>query len=204
MLASINPLGERARNRRWNRTVSAYLAGSVLGGALIGALLGGVGQMVGRLVDGGVGPTTVAVAVVAACGAGLVFDLGVGGLRLPTIHRQVDKDWLTRYRGWVYGVSFGFQLGLGVVTVVNTAAIYTTFVVALLSGSALAGAVIGTTFGLARGLVIFSVRHVRQPDELRQVHRTMTAWAPRARQASLGIQAVVALAAGTAVLAVWR
>ncbi|MGI9080278.1 MAG: hypothetical protein ACR2GF_05595 [Acidimicrobiales bacterium] len=200
MLASINPLGERARNRRWNRTVSAYLAGSVLGGALIGTLLGGVGG----LIDGRVGPTTVAVVVAAACGAGLVFDLGVGGLRLPTIHRQVDKDWLTRYRGWVYGVSFGFQLGLGVVTVVNTAAIYATFVVALVSGSALAGAVIGTTFGLARGLAIFSVRHVRQPDELRQVHRTMTAWAPRARQASLGIQAVVALAAGTAVLAVWR
>jgi len=200
MLASINPLGERARNRRWNRTVVAYLIGSVLGGALMGAVLGFLGGLVG----GSLGPATIAAVVTATCVTGLLLDLGVGGLRLPTVHRQVDKDWLDRYRGWVYGVSFGFQLGLGVVTVVNTATIYAMFVVALVSGSVATGAVIGTTFGLVRGLVIFSVRRVHQPEQLRQVHRRMTAWAPLTRRASVGIQAVVALAAATAVVTVGR
>ncbi|MGI8776168.1 MAG: sulfite exporter TauE/SafE family protein [Acidimicrobiales bacterium] len=196
MLASINPLGERARNRRWNRTVVAYLIGSILGGALIGALLG----LVGGLAGGSLGPVSIAAVVTATCAIGLLLDLGVGGLRLPTVHRQVDKDWLDRYRGWVYGLSFGFQLGLGVVTVVNTAAIYAMLIVALVSRSVVTGAAIGTTFGLVRGLVIFSVRHVRQPEQLRQVHRRMTSLAPLAQRASVGIQAVVVLAAATAVV----
>ncbi len=190
MLGSINPLGERARNRRWSRTASAYVVGSVLGGAAMGALLG----LVGALLGSWVGLVTSTAIIVAVCALGLAADLGVGGLRLPTIHRQVDKDWLDRYRGWVTGLSFGFQLGLGVVTVVNTAAIYATFVVALVSGSPLVGAVIGTTFGLARSLVILSVRHVQQPEELRGAHRRMRSWDPRSRQATLGMQAAVGLA----------
>lgn len=48
--------------------------------------------------------------------AGLALDLGLGALRLPGPARQVDEDWLARYRGWVYGAGFGTQLGLGVVT----------------------------------------------------------------------------------------
>ena len=39
--------------------------------------------------------------------AGLLLDRRVGGLRLPTWHRQVDERWLARYRGWVYGLGFG-------------------------------------------------------------------------------------------------
>ena len=198
MLASINPLGERARNRRWGRTVAAYLVGSVLGGALLGAVLG----MLGDLVGAGTGLTSTAVTVVAVCAVGVVLDLGWGGLRVPTVHRQVDKDWLDRYRGWVYGVSFGFQLGLGVVTVVNTAAIYVTFVLALVSGSALLGAGIGTAFGLVRGLVILSVRDVSGPEDLRRAHRRMQSWEPLSRQVSLGVQAAVGL--GVAALAVVR
>jgi len=92
-------------------------------------------------------------------------------------------------------LSFGFQLGLGVVTVVNTAAIYATFVLALVSGSPLVGAIIGTTFGLARSLIILSVRHVQQREELQGAHRRMRSWDPRSRQATLGVQAAVGLAA---------
>ncbi len=196
MLASINPLGERARNRRWSRTVSAYLVGSVLGGAMMGALAGLVGGLVrsGTGDTGGTGWAWSAAIVVVVCGLGLAADLGLGGLRLPTVRRQVDKDWLDRYRGWVYGLSFGFQLGLGVVTVVNTAATYATFVLALVSGSASVGIVIGTTFGLIRGLVILSVRGVDRPEQLRGVHRRMQSWAARSFQMSLGAQALVALA----------
>jgi hypothetical protein len=196
MLASIHPLGERARKRRWGTTVAAYVAGSTVAAALLGAALGAVGGMVALP-----GPAT-GLAVLGLCALGLAFDLRLGGLRLPTVHRQVDKDWLDRYRGWVYGLSFGFQLGLGVVTVVNTAAIYVTFVLALASGSAVVGALIGTTFGLTRGLVILSVRRVRRPEELHGAHRRMRTWAPLSRRMSVGAQAAVAVAVAT--LAVGR
>jgi len=45
MLASIHPLGERARRSRWGVTVTAYLLGSVAGGAGAGAALGAVGAI---------------------------------------------------------------------------------------------------------------------------------------------------------------
>src|SRR5437588_613125 len=44
MLASIHPLGERARARRWGLTVSAYVVGSLAGGSLLGAALGAIGS----------------------------------------------------------------------------------------------------------------------------------------------------------------
>src|SRR5947209_18623871 len=113
MLASINPLGERARDRRWGVTVGAYVLTSTVAAAGLGALLGAAGTTLR--------PSTHATAavVVALTGLALAFDLGVAGLRLPTVHRQVDKDWVARYRGWVVGAGFGAQLGLGVVTIVN-------------------------------------------------------------------------------------
>jgi sulfite exporter TauE/SafE len=159
MLASIHPLGERARKRRWGVTVSAYVLGSSVAAALLGGALGGVGRVLS------LSPAATAVAAAVLCAVGLAFDLHAGGLELPTIHRQVDKDWLDRYRGWVVGVGFGVQLGLGVVTIVNTAAVYVAFGLALLTGSVAGGVVVGATFGLARALVILGVARVRRPDQ---------------------------------------
>jgi hypothetical protein len=196
MLASINPLGERARNRRWGITVAAYLLGSLAAAAPLGALLGLIGAWLHHLV--GAGPLVVAGGALAACALGAAFDLGIGGLRLPTVHRQVDKDMLDEYRGWVYGLSFGFQLGLGVVTVVNTASIYVTLVLAFLSGSALTGLVIGATFGLVRAMVILSVWRVRHPEQLRQTYRRLQSWGPLSRRAGVGVQALMVLTIGAA------
>ena len=137
MLASIHPLGERARDRRWGVTVGAYLLGSTLAAALLGALLGGIGSVLP------LGAGVTAAGVVALAALALAYDLGIGGLRLPTVHRQVDKDWLGRYRGWVVGAGFGVQLGLGVVTIVNTAAVYLALALALLTGTVAAGAAVG-------------------------------------------------------------
>src|SRR4051794_12975770 len=101
MLASITPLGERGRGRRWGRTVGAYLVASVVGGAALGAVAGGIGGLLG-------GAPLVGVAVVA--GVAAVADLFVA--RLPGPRRQVDERWLVRYRGWVYAAGFGAQLGV--------------------------------------------------------------------------------------------
>jgi sulfite exporter TauE/SafE len=194
MLASIHPLGERARDRRWGVTVGAYVLGSTLAAALLGAALGGVGA----LLPLGAGAT--AVAVVALAALALAYDLGVGGLRLPTVHRQVDKDWLGRYRGWVVGAGFGFQLGLGVVTIVNTAAVYLALALALLTGSMAAGAAVGTTFGLLRALEILVVARVRRPDQLRLTLRRVQALRPLSERAGVAVQVLVLVAAGAAAI----
>ena len=189
MLASIHPLGERARDRRWSVTVSAYLVGSTLGATLLGAALGGLGAVLPLT------PTLTAALVVGLCALALAFDLHLGGLTLPTIRRQVDKDWLDRYRGWVVGVGFGFQLGLGVVTIVTTAAVYLTLALAVLTGSPTAGAAVGATFGLVRALVILAVAGVRRPDQLRTALRRMQSARPVFDRLGIAVQALVMITA---------
>jgi sulfite exporter TauE/SafE len=174
MLASIHPLGERSRNNRWLVTVGAYVAGSMSAGALLGAALG----LAGRAAEVGswaARPAT-AVAVGGLAALALVADAARGRIALPGVRRQVNEDWLRRYRGWVYGVSFGFQLGLGLATIVTTASVYLVFVLAFLSGSAAAGALIGGAFGLARAVLLFGMAPVHGPAELRDAHRRLQAW----------------------------
>jgi hypothetical protein len=187
MLSSINPLGERARGNRWGVTAGAYLVGSVVGGLAIGAALGTLGMVLGPL------PSSARLGVaagVAIVGAGA--DLAGSRLRLPTLHRQVDEQWLGRYRGWVYGVGFGAQLGTGVVTVVTSAATYVVWGLALLSGSAFGGAAIGAAFGFSRAAPIWRVRTVAAPAPLRQHHLRLQQravvgyWAAIAGQALAG------------------
>src|SRR5688572_17754383 len=126
MLTSITPLGERSRGNRYAVTLTAYVLGCLLGGAAIGLLLGTVGSLVPVL------PALLLAGI--ACLAAALAD--VRGW-LPLGRRQVDEDWLTSYRGWVYGLGFGLQLGLGVVTIVTSAATVAALAVAFLTQSAL-------------------------------------------------------------------
>ena len=122
----------------------------------------------------------------------MAVDLRLGGIRLPTVRRQVDDRWLARYRGWVYGVGFGFQLGLGVVTVVTTAAVYLAFAAAVLSGSAAAGALIGAAFGAVRWLSILPGGRVRRTADLVRMDGALRRWEPLGRRATLAGEAFVA------------
>lgn len=198
MLGSITPLGERGRGSRWWLTVSAYVVGSVLGGLATGAAFGVLGAVtVGALEVS----TSVRLVVLGlALLAGLALDLRIGGLKLPTIHRQVDEEWRTRYRGWVWGLGFGLQLGTGVVTIVTTSTVYVTWLAAALTGSVGGGAVVGLVFGLARALPVFSVAGVRRPDQLLRVDGVLTRLAGPARRATY--MAGTALAAAALVGAV--
>jgi hypothetical protein len=192
MLGSITPLGERSRNRRWGVTVAAYLLASTLGGALIGTVLGELGHLLPAPDARG---TSVRLGVLAvAAAAGLVFDLRLGGLRLPTVTRQVNQDWIASYRGWVVGVGFGLQLGLGVVTIVTTSTVYVMLLAALLSGSAAAGAVIAGAFGFLRAAVLLSVAGVRRPEQLGRVNAALRRWDRRSRQAALAAAGALTLA----------
>ncbi len=160
MLSSITPLGERGRHNRFGVTATAFVVGALAGGTTLGALCGWLGSWLpdrSSAVD--------ALLVVALAVAGAVLD----ATGVPTIKRQVNEDWLTRYRGWVYGLGFGAQLGFGVVTVVTSAATYVAFVLAVLTGSVAAGAAIGLTFGALRGLSLLLVKDVDSPERVASV-----------------------------------
>jgi hypothetical protein len=197
MLGSITPLGERGRGSMWRVTVTAYVAGSVLAAAVLGASLGWVGGW--TLPGADATPRLAALASILA--VGLALDLGAFGARLPSVRRQVDEGWRTRYRGWVWGLGYGAQLGVGVVTIVTTSVVYVTWAAALVSGGLVAGAAIGSAFGLARALPILTVAGVRRPDQLLRVDASLSRLALPARRATYA--ACVALAT-TALLEVAR
>lgn len=153
MLTSINPLGERGRGHQWGRTAALYVIASAVGGATVGLVLGALGELV-RV------PLWVGAVV---CVLALVLDL-VG--RVPTGRRQVDEDWLTRYRRWVYAGGFGWQLGTGVVTIVTSASTYAMLALLVIAGLPV-GVVAGAVFGLVRALPIILAGRAHTPEALR-------------------------------------
>ena len=184
MLASITPLGERGRRRRWAVTASAYLVGSVLGGVAVGLLAGAVGSAVLAVAD--VGTTTRLVVLLVALLAALALDLRVGGLRVPGPRRQVNEDWLEVYREWVYGAGFGVQLGAAVVTQVATAAVWGMLLAAALTGSLAGGALVGGVFGAVRAVPVLLTRRVQTPAGLRALHARAAAWEQPAHRVTVG------------------
>jgi hypothetical protein len=188
MLGSITPLGERSRGRRWGVTVTAFALAAVAAGAAAGALLGAAGGVAGA--HAGMRAWLLGAAVAAA----LLID-AVPGLHPPGPRRQVNEEWLHRYRGWAYGAGFGLQLGLGVTTIVSTAAVYATAAAAVLAGTATAGAVIGVAFGAARAATLLAGGRVREPRALAGLDRRLRAWERPARLATVTVEAGLVIAA---------
>ena len=175
--------------------MTAFVFGGIVGGAALGGGLGWLGAVARTRFGWTAAASLVALAAIAILGA--AFDLRLLPVALPGVHRQVDERWLQRYRGWVYGLGFGFQLGFGVLTIVVSSAIYTAFAAAFLSGSVLRGAVIGAAFGLFRTAIVFVVAEVRRPDQLVAVDRRLRRLDGPSRRASIALEiglAAVALA----------
>jgi len=199
MLSSITPLGERGRRTRWGITVTAYLLGSTLAGSGLGALLGTLGSLLPRSRPS----TEITFALVAAAAVlGAVWDGRAAGRALPSWRRQVDEDWLNRYRGWVYGLGFGLQLGLGVVTIVTSSTVYAAWLLALLAGSWPGGVAVGAAFGLSRALPVLALGRVVDATSLTTAHRRLQRWAPRAGRSAVltqvGLAAAALVVVGTA------
>jgi sulfite exporter TauE/SafE len=185
MLGSITPLGERSRGRRWGITVTAFAVGAVGAGAALGALLGAAGSLAPL-------SRAAALAALAVVLALAVVVDAAPGLHAPGPTRQVNEDWLHRYRGWAYGAGFGVQLGLGVTTIVSTAAVYATGAAAVLTGSAAAGALVGGAFGAARAATLLGSARVRGPRGLAVLDRRLEEWERPARAAAILAQAGLA------------
>ena len=186
MLASITPLGQRGRGASWTRTVTSYVVASAVGGAILGTALGGLGSVLPGL------GSSLAILITAA----LAFVAALSDLRgrPPSLRRQVDETWLTRYRDWVCGVGFGFQLGFGAVTIATSASLYLTWLLELLVASPAAGAAIGLVFGVARALPLVGNRGIVDPDALRRSHRSWQQALVVVRPLTIVIEAAAAVA----------
>jgi hypothetical protein len=186
MLASITPLGERARGQSWPRAVAAYVVASTAAGAALGAGLGWLGAAT-------VGGLPVAARAIGAAALAIVAAAADRAGRLPSILRQVDERWLMTYRDWVYGAGFGLQLGLGAVTIVTSASVYLTWSLEVATASVAAGTVIGATFGAVRALPLLAFARVGDPATLRAAHRRWQAALPAVARATVTVQAASAL-----------
>ncbi|MFB9378740.1 hypothetical protein ACFFKU_15785 [Kineococcus gynurae] len=197
MLSSITPLGERGRASRWSVTAGAYLVGSLAGGTVLGALLG----LLGALLPAGATAGSVLLGLVVVA-AGLSLAVETGRLpQPPTWRRQVDEHWLRRYRGWVYGVGYGAQLGVGVVTIVTSPVLYLALLLMLATRDVAAATALGAGFGLVRALPVLMLRRVDRPERLTRLHRQLQRRAGTARTVTAatcaGTAAMGALVLGT-------
>lgn len=195
MLSSIHPFGERSRNSRWWLTVAAYGAGSISGGAVSGTVFGAIGQLALQPIP----PAAALFALGGVAALAAAADRGLVPVRPPGPRRQVNERWLMAYRGWVYGLGFGFQLGLGLATIVTTMTVWSAWAAAALTADWRAGLAIGAVFGAVRASVILAGARVETPAALRRLHRRIAAGAEPVQRATVltaGLTAITAVATG--------
>ena len=189
MLSSITPFGERGRGHRYGVTAGWFVAGATTGGAGLGGLAAFFAWVVAA-VGTGSGVRLGLAAALAATGS--LVDGDAFGPVLPVIRRQVDDRWLSRYRPWVYGFGFGWQIGVGVATYVMTAGVLVVLALGGLSGSPLAALLLGTVFGAVRGASVLLTRRAQAPGALRDLHRWLDRVGPAVARIVVAVQAGVA------------
>lgn len=198
MLSTITPLAERSRGHRFASTATWFVLGAIVGGATLGlgaALLAVAVRAIGLTASVALGAAAIAALVTASS------DLELFGVRLPIHPRQVNEVWLGRYRSWVYGAGFGWQIGTGFATYIMTAAVYLTVVLAALTADPATAFGIAVLFGTVRGLAILVAAGVTSTEKLNAVHRRLDVLAEPSRRALIGIQLAVAVVAASALWA---
>jgi uncharacterized membrane protein (UPF0136 family) len=186
MLSTITPMGEQARGARYAWTAGWYVAGAVAGGTCLGAVLA---------IAARVSPTGRSIVLTVAALVAMASDTRLLGFQLPVHRRQVNERWLDRYRPWVYGAGFGWQVGTGFATYIVTAANYVLVVLAIASRSPAIALLAGTTFGLTRGIAVFLTRDASTPEALRRLHEGVHRQGARCRDAVVAVEAAVAVVA---------
>jgi MFS family permease len=171
MVSAINPLSERSRGNRYWLTTLWFVAGAGAGGAVLG--------LAGFVLALALTPLSHHLGVSAALGSAgclvaLAADRRVGGFHLPLHARQVNEEWLMRYRRWLYAAGFGFQIGTGFATYIMTAATYLLVLLSAVSGSPSSALGAGLLFGLVRGAAVVLSSRCRTPQALLAVHRRLS------------------------------
>jgi len=192
MLSQLTPVGEASRGYRYRTTASWFVVGAIVGGAMLGGVM--------ALLAAGIGAIDLSATTALAIAAGLAVvsaavDAGVFGFAPPFFLRQVNEDWLGRYRAWVYGSGFGWQVGSGVTTYIMTAAVFLTIAMGALTAGPAAAIALGVLFGLVRGLAVLLTARLRTTAELFELHRRFDALAEPVRRAVIVVQLAVAVVA---------
>jgi hypothetical protein len=193
MLSSITPFGERSRGHRYGVTAAWFVVGSTLGGACLGALAAALAAVAaaGHLSSH---PAWLAGGVALVAAGAVAVDAGLFGELIPIWRRQVNDAWLSRYRSWVYGGGFGWQLGVGLATYIMTAAV---FLVPLLAGATadpLTAFGICALYGLFRGVAVLVTSRAKSPAQLRALHRRFAELGPTVRWGVIAVEMTVLVA----------
>jgi hypothetical protein len=190
MLSTITPLSEGAKGHSYRTTAGWFIIGAVAGGATLGGAMAllAMGMRVLALTPAALGLLALGGALVAAAS-----DAGIGGWHLPIHRRQVNERWLDRYRAWVYGAGFGWQIGAGLATYITTAAVYLMVVLCALTARPLVALSVGCAFGLLRGCAVLLTRGLRSGDQLLGFHRRFTAAGPAVGRVVNAVEAGVAV-----------
>jgi hypothetical protein len=195
MLASITPLAETGRGNRFRTTGIWFVAGSTAGGLTLGL---GMAVLAAGVKTLALSATIIGVVALAASALAVVSDAGVKGIRVPVHYRQVNERWLDQFRPWVYAAGFGWQIGTGLATYITTAAVYLMIVLTSLAGHPLWAVVVGTGFGLVRGLSVLLGRSITSPEALRAFHFKFYAAGPKVGRITEIAQMAAAAAVGWA------
>ena len=195
MLSVITPLQEQGRGNRFRVTALWFLLGATVGGAMLGGLMS-VPAMGWRRI----GADLEVALVITTFGAlvAVISDGKLFGFQLPGHDRQVNERWLDQYRSWVYGGGFGWQIGIGLATYIMTAGLYLLMIVAALGASTSGALILGTVFGLVRGLAVFAAREVTSLEALNDLHRRFEQWRQPIRKITIGVIALVGVITGMA------
>jgi hypothetical protein len=193
MLSSITPFGERSRGHRYGATATWFVVGSVLGGACLGTVAAALAAVAaaGHLSSH---PAWLAGGVAVVAAGAVAVDAGLFGDLIPIWRRQVNDAWLSRYRSWVYGAGFGWQLGVGLATYIMTAAVFALPILAAATADPLTAFGICTLFGLVRGVAVLLTARAGSPAQLRALHRRFAELGPTVRWAVIAVEMTVLVA----------
>ncbi len=192
MLSQLTPVGEASRGYRYRTTAAWFVVGALAGGATLGALIAVLAATAAAI---GISATVALAATAAFAVAAAGVDAGIFGVAPPFFRRQVNEDWLGRYRAWLYGSGFGWQIGAGLTTYIMTAAVFLTVALGALGSGPAAGLALGVLFGLVRGLAVLLTAGKRSTNELFALHRRFDALGEPVRRAVIVVQLAVAVAA---------
>jgi len=192
MLSQLNPLAERTRGQRYAVTAIWFVIGALAGGATLG-----IAMVALALAVDAIGISAAAAAGIAAVCAliGAASDARLLSFAPPFHRRQVNEDWLPRYRGWFYGVGFGWQIGTGLATYIMTTAVFVMIAFGALSASPVVAFAVGITFAFLRGIVVFATARRTTFESLAALHRRFHALGPVVQRAVMLLQALVAVVA---------
>jgi hypothetical protein len=161
MVETISPVVHGGRTRSYWTAMSLHALGATLSAALLGAVLGGLGNLAGAPF-GGIG-----LYVVAAVALVYLLREAAGlPIPIPSLRTQVPDWWRTFYSRNTTALLYGLGLGVGYFTYLSYGTFIVVTVAVVMSGDALAGALVVGSFGLARSVAVALAGPVERVEEL--------------------------------------